>query len=304
MNAAFVNSYEAVADTPPIADCITEVPSKGRVENYPWIYPPPMMHQWKGYRQYAKLAETNYRVPNRTYTAEFECNLEDLDDDQLDGFRRQAASMAKSAKEWKYIESLQNLALGQTVKCFDDTFFFATSHNVGTGNNILTGTASATDAVTHAMVILVMKNKMVKPLMWQNRDAPDFQTDGGSIDSKKIRTVKWWADMRGAPAFGFWFDALLVKFANTPTVADMQTTFGNVNARLRGFTLPKNLLTDPNSYPHGQIEFSKETLSVVNSTLIDHIVRQALTLSLISTTENPYVGFARQITTGYLDGVA
>ncbi len=303
LNTAFIRSYEAVADPAPIDDAITIVPSKGRVENYPWLYPPPLMHQWKGYRQYAKLAETQYRVPNLTYTAEFECAEEDLDDDQVEGFKLQAAAMAKGAKEWQGIQSLVTLAAGQTTLCFDGTNFFASSHTVGTGNNIVTGTASGTDGVTHAMAVLVLRNKLVKPLLWQNRQAADFKTDAGSLESDKVRMVKWWADLRGAAAFGFWWDAILVKFANTPTVADMQTTLGTVNARFRGFTYPKNLASDVNQYPQGQIEFNDKNVMLVCSSLIDHIVRQALTLSLIAQTENFYRNWARQVTSGYLDAV-
>src|SRR5262245_23905413 len=89
LNTAFVKGYDAVAEPAPIEQAMTMVPSEGRVENYPWLHPPPMMRQWKGYRRYAKLGETNYRVPNRTYTSEFEVPLEDLTDDQVEGFKLQ-----------------------------------------------------------------------------------------------------------------------------------------------------------------------------------------------------------------------
>jgi len=301
LNTAFVNAYDAVPEMAPIDDCITIVPSKGRIENYPWLFPPPILRQWKGYRQYATLGETNYRVPNITYTAEFQCLKEDLEDDQIGGFKLQAASMAKGAREWMGIQSLINLALGQTTLCFDGSNLFATSHTIGTGNNIVAGTAAATDGVTHAAVVMVTKNKVVKPLLWQNREGPNFMTDAGSLESEKIRNVSWWSDLRAAPAYGFWWDLVLVKWTNTPTLAEVQTTLGNVNARLRQFTYPKNRPDDPAYYPHGQTSFSDKTLTIVCSSLIDHLVRQALTLSLIATTDNPYKGFARQITSGYLD---
>src|SRR5436190_216016 len=124
LNTAFVRAYDAIAEPAPIAVALTEVPSKGRVENYPWMFPPPMLHTWLGYRQYATLGTTNYRVPNVTYTAEFECNFEDLEDDQIDGFKRQASAMAEGAKEWRGIQSLINLANGQTVGCCDGANFF------------------------------------------------------------------------------------------------------------------------------------------------------------------------------------
>ncbi len=48
MNAAFVNAYMQIPPQPPIAKAMTVIGSKGRIENYPWIYPPPLMHQWHG----------------------------------------------------------------------------------------------------------------------------------------------------------------------------------------------------------------------------------------------------------------
>jgi phage major head subunit gpT-like protein len=303
LNTAFVNAYDAIAEPAPIEVALTEVPSKGRVENYPWLYPPPFLRQWKGYRRYAKLGETNYRVPNLTYTAEFECLLEDLDDDQIDGFKRQAAAMAQGAREYKGIQTLQTLALGQTTPCFDGTNFFASSHTVGTGNNIVSAAAAASDGQTHAMTALIVKNKVVKPLLWQQREGPDFKTDAGSIDSSKTRMVKWWSDLRGAAAFGFWWDAILCKWANTPTVAEVQTALGTINARFRGFKYPTNQADDPAQYPHGQLVFDDSSLVIVCSTLIEHLVRQALTLSLIAQTENYYKGFAKLLCSGYLDGI-
>ena len=53
-------------------------------------------------------------------------------------------------------------------------------YTVGTGNNIVTGTAGSSDSVTHAMACLVMRNKVVKPLLWQLREGPQFDTDAGT----------------------------------------------------------------------------------------------------------------------------
>lgn len=303
LNTAFISAYDTVADPAPIDDAILIVPSKGRVENYPFLFPPPMFHEWQGFRAYAELAEENYRVPNKTWTAEFEVAKEDLDDEQIEGFKKQAGNMAEGAKEFRGIQVQQTLALGQTTKCYDGSNFFASSHTIGAGNNIVTGTAAGSDGVTHAMVALITKSKLVKPLLWQEREAPDFKTDMGSLEASKVRTVKFWSDMRGAAAFGFWHDAILVKFANTPTVQEMQTTLGNVSARFRSFTYPKNLASDPDQFIHGQKEFKASNVMLVCSNLIEHIVRQTLTLSLIAQTENYWQGWAKLCPSGYLNNV-
>ncbi len=303
LNASFVNSYTGPTETSAIDKALTIVPSKGRVENYPWLYPPPLMHEWKGYRQYAKLGETNYRVPNKTWTDEIEVLYEDLEDDQIDGFKKQAAQMARTAQLWPKIQVQINMAAGRTVPCFDGSYFFATSHTVGTGNNILTGTTSVVDNVTHAAVVLITSNSMVKPLMWQQREAPSFRTDAGDNEASKTRKVRWWSDMRGAPAVGFWWDALLITWSSTPVLADMLTTIGNANARLRSFTYPKNLASDPSTWIHGLTRFTADTVLIVCSNGIEHLVRQALTLPLIAQTTNPYVGWADYTPSGYLNDV-
>ena len=303
LNAAFVQGYNAVPKTSPIDQGLQIIPSHGRVENYPWMYPPPLAHQWNGFRQFALLGDTNYRVPNITYTAEFLCLLEDLEDDQIAGFKLQAAALAKGMNEWLKIQSMINLAAGQTTLCFDGTNFFASSHTIGTGNNIVTGTAGSSDNVSHAMAVLITENNLVKPMLWQNRQPPNFKTDAGSLQADETRKVRWWSDLRGAAAFGFWWDAILVKWTNTPVVTDMQTTLAAVNAAFRTFTYPKNLPSDVNLYPHGQTSFTDKSVLIICSSKIEHIVRQALTLSLVSQTENYFKGWASLACSGYLDAV-
>lgn len=304
LNTAFINAWDWPADPPPIEKVMMRQPATSRTENVPWLYPPPLPHLFKGYRQYAKLGEGNYRVPILPYTAEFEIRKHDLDDEQIPGWSKQAAQMAAGHKEYAGIQAQVTLSAGQTTTCFDASNFFASSHTwYGTGcNNIVTGTASGTDGQTHCMVAMAT-NGMVKPLLCFEREAPYFMTDAGSQESDKSLMVKNWSTSRFGIAFGFPHDAILVKFSNTPTIADIQTTLGNVNARFRQFKYPTNIPSDVAQYPHGQTQFSDKNLVIVCSSLIEHIVRQALTLSLIAQTENWFKGFADLICSGYLDAV-
>jgi phage major head subunit gpT-like protein len=308
MNAAFIKGYDDVGETPDIAKALTIVPSKGRVENLPWISPPPMMHQWQGMRQYGTLSETNYRVPNLTYTQEFRILNEDLDDDQVGGFKMKFASMGRMAQEWKYIAVQKALALGQSLTAFDGRPFFVsrtdgTSGAIGTYNNLFTATTAAADAVTHAMVVLITSGQAIKPLMWLDRQAPELKNDMGSLESSKIRESKFWADTRGAAAFGFPWQACLVKFANTPTVAEISTAFGTVTQRFRQAKMPKSIGTDSDMYFNANTQFKTSNVLVVVSSGLEHLVRQVLTLSLISATENYLQNFGQLVCSPYLDGV-
>jgi phage major head subunit gpT-like protein len=307
MNAAFINAYQIAYEAPPVEQALTVVPSTGRAENYPWLFPPPMMREWQGYRQFAKLGTSNYQVKNLTYTSEFELQVEELDDAQVPGFKLQAAGMAEGAKMYKYIQTQIALAAGQTTTVFDGINFFATTRATGitqvANNNIVTGTAASSDGVTHCMVVMITANRMVKPLLWQNREEASLETNVGSMESREVRKAKWFATMRGAAAFGFPHDAILVKFANTPTVAEVQTTLGTVNARFRQFVAPKNTAGEANQYIHGQTKFTDKNVLILCSSLIEHIVRQALTLTLIGASENYFKNWASLAPSGYLDAV-
>ncbi len=139
--------------------------------------------------------------------------------------------------------------------------------------------------------------------MWQNREEADFQTDAGSLESNKNRVIQNWTTLRGAAAFGFPHDAVLVTFSNTPTVQEIQTALGTVKARFRTFTYPKNLPGDVAQYYHHATMFSDANLMIICSSGLEHIITQALTLSLIASTENIYKGMAKLVCSGYLDAV-
>jgi phage major head subunit gpT-like protein len=305
LNDAFVKSYQGVYEPAPIDASLTTVPSKGRIENYPFMFPPPQMSEWRGYRNWAKLASRNYRVENKVYSAQFEVKYDDLADDQVGGFAMQSSVMADNAKNYKQIAVQELLALAQTTPCFDESYFHYATHNVGTyatGGNIISATTALSDT-THAMVVNITSNKLVKPLMWQNREDAALQTDVGSPESRKARMARWWTDMRGKAAFGFWWDSILVKFSGTPTVVEMQTALGQVSQRFRSFKVPKNLPTDPNVFIHMNHQFSEKNTLILCSGGIEHIVRQALHLSLVGATENAYKGWASLAASGYLNDV-
>jgi len=302
LRSEFIKGYEIVAEPPPLDKALQRIPSTGRIENYAWLTPPPGMSDWQGYRRYAKLGDINYRVPNLKYDAALSILQDDIDDDQTGGYMIQAAGIGKQAKIWPIIKAQILLSNGQTTACFDGSNFFATSHNVGTGSNLISAAAAATDAVTHCFVALVTDTP-VKPVIWQDRKGPVFGTTAGTPQSDEQQKVNWWVTMRGAAAFGWWWNAVMVKFANTPTLAELLTALGQVKTQLYGFKLPKNLGTDVDQYMHAQTKFEAGNLTIVASTGLAQLMSQALRLSLIAQTENIYKDFATLSVSGYLNSV-
>lgn len=303
MSAEFARHYREELETAPIDKALWRMPSTARIENHLWMRLPPFFKRWSGLRDYGKAGTKKYSVENLPYTAEFQIDIDDLSDDQLGGFKIMAGQLAENAKISERILVQQNLANGQAVACFDGSSFFATSHNIGTGNNIVTGT-TADSSGNQSFAVLLTKRKALKPLIWQNRQAADLRTDAGDNMASQNRVVSWWADMRGAPAFGLWQDAVLCKMSGTPTVPEIQTMLGTVNARFRTFLYPKNLNSDPDVAIHDQFVFNKDSALIVCSTGIEHIVRQALTMSLVGASENYFVAWADLAASYYMNGVS
>jgi len=301
----FISGYNATPEPPPIDKAINQFPSTGRIETYAWMDPAPGIQAWQGYRRFGKIGQVNYQVPNIVYDGAFEILNDDIKDDQTGGYMLKSKELGKNAKNWYTIAVQENLALGQTTPCFDGSNFFSATHVIGSypaGGNVFTATTAGNDGITHCMVGLVTAG-MLKPLLWQNREAAQFRTDAGDNASSLNRVTRAWAELRGAPAFGYWWTAVLCKYANTPTIAEVLTALQTMNTRLRQFILPKNQTGDPNQYANGQIQFNKNTLMIVNSSGIEILLKQALELSLISQTENIFKGYADQVTSQYLDNV-
>ncbi len=71
----------------------------------------------------------------------------------------------------------------------------------------MTGTAAGTDAVTHAMAVLYTGNGMIKPLLWQERDAVSLVSKVNPDDDTVFftREFLWGLEARGAVGYGPWW---------------------------------------------------------------------------------------------------
>jgi phage major head subunit gpT-like protein len=239
------------------------------------------------------MSPIKYSVENLEYDGAFSVSLRDVEDDQVGGYKlRMRDLVEKSKSPFKNRLILQTLAAGKTTTCFDGSYFFATSHNIGgyaatipgtsgnTGGNLLGFTATASsDALTHRFVMMV-KTGMLNPVIYQNRKAPKFMTDAGTPHSSKAKKADYWIDLEAAAAFGYWWDAVMVEVTNTPSVLELIAAVDCARQALRRFELPKSLTTDPTEYPHEQLVINPKNVHVVCSvgleTLFDRVTTQHL----------------------------
>jgi phage major head subunit gpT-like protein len=306
----FMLAYEAAMEQPPWERIITDIPSDARIEHYPWFAPPPGISLYSGHRRYGRSDTIKYSVENREFSDGFIVNLIDWDDDQVGGYKMQPKIMADRASAWPGRWCMKHLVAGTTRTCYDGSVFFANndSSRLGTVNNLLTHTAvGSSDSVT-SYVIALYTGGRVKPLLWQNRQAPKLDDNSGTKEMSESKELRFWLDMRGNAAYGWPFDAVKLTITNTPNVTDMHAVFTKIQNAFRGFQLPKSLTDDEIEYPHEQVKFSTSNLMLVVSPVLENVTRNALNETLVAqqigsntvAVNNVLQGWADFMVTNYL----
>ena len=231
---------------------VTKIPSKVRVETHTYMSNLPRLREFKGYSPGTRLTNTPYTVSNLSYRiGPVTVTKEDLDDDQIGGYMMTINGLPAQGQKDIGFKILDKLAAGTTDTCFDGTAFFANSHTVGSGDNLLTANNASNDAVTHKIVALVLTNPSIKPLIFQDRESlSSLQTDADTPQAAKQREYEYWADARFGLAYGFWWDAIHVTITDTPTLAEINTQIRDIINAFRGFTLPKGADVDSAMYVH------------------------------------------------------
>lgn len=308
MRSEFLRAFKATAEPAPYERYTQVIPSDARIEHYTWMSPSPGLALYQGHRRYGKVEPIRYSVSNKEFDAAFSVLLRDVEDDQTGGYDLKPKELADRARLFPGRWVLKQLALGTTNLCFDGTAFFANSHTIGSGDNLLTQTATGnSDGLTYKMVAL-HHGGALKPLIWQNRKPPKFRTNAGTPQSDEAKEIRYWIDMEGEGAYGYWWDAIHLTFTNLPNVADIHTALGSITTAFRGFTLPKSLTSEDGEYIHEQTQFSTENLTLVVAPAIERVVYQALNAEWIPVTigattvsnTNLYRGYAEVVATNFL----
>ncbi len=289
MNVAFLNAMKVYGQPAPIDAFVENVPSNLRIENYTWMTPAPGIARYAGFRRLAQMSPIKYTVENLEYDGSFTVPLRDVEDDQVGGYKKRMGDLVmKADAPFKSQLALTQLANGKTATCFDGTAFYATAHNIGSysaavpgavtnvSGNLMGYTASGTSDGVVSRFCLLITNTGLKPIIYQARKPPRFDTDAGTKQSNKAKKADYWIDLECAAAFGYWWDSVMVEITNTPNVQDIWNAIDIARQALRSFKLPKARVEDPDEYPHEQLQFSPENSTIVCSSNIETKMDHAL----------------------------
>ncbi len=278
MRTEFQTAFDAVAKPAPWEEYTQIIPSTARIEHYTWMSPSPGMALFAGHRRYGKAETVRYSVENHEFDASFEILMRDVRDDQTSGYVQIPKQLGRRAALFPGRWVIKHLAAGATRTCFDGSAFFADSHTIGTGDNLLTHTCAGTSDGATYKIAAMFTGGPLKPLLWQNRMGPDMQTNAGTPASAEAKKLKYWIDMEGEAAYGYWWDGVQITLTNTPTITDLYEVMRKINNAFRSFKLPTSLTSEDGEYVHEQERFTSQNMVLVGppdlETQFDHLFNE------------------------------
>lgn len=195
----------------------TVVPSATASNTYAWLGQAPALREWIGNRAVKDMAASGYQISNKNWESTVGVKRTDIEDDQIGVYRPLMAEMGRAAAVFPDELVFGLLKAGETTLCYDGQNFFDTDHPVypnvdGTGTAT---TVSNLQAGTGDAWYLLDTSRALKPLIYQERKAPEFVAKTKSDDETVFMAneYRYGVDLRANAGFGFWQMAYKSKAA-------------------------------------------------------------------------------------------
>lgn len=180
----------------------TIVQSTTGKEEYPWLDEFPTMRKWTGDRKIKKLGAHKYELVNEDYEATIKVSRNDILDDNVGLFAQRAQSQGNAAAQLPNRLVFDVLKSGFTAAGYDGVPFFGTHEEGGASVSNL---EAGTDSIATPWFLLDTR-KPLKPLIFQDRQAPEFT----SLDDLNDQSVfmrnefLYGVHRRCVAGFGLW----------------------------------------------------------------------------------------------------
>ena len=201
----FLNGIET-ADTHyrDIASVITSFTAEGV---YPSVGQIPGVREWVGDRYIKNLVAQTFTIKNRDFETTIGVDRNAILDDQVGVYGSLMQELGKSAAEYPNELVISLLSGGFANEGPDGQYFFDTDHPVGTnGGDYPIQSVSNMQAGSGTPWFLLDNSRAIKPLIWQERQKPQFQAmdrpDDDNVFFKKV--YMYGADARGNAGYGLW----------------------------------------------------------------------------------------------------
>ncbi|MEM6849427.1 MAG: Mu-like prophage major head subunit gpT family protein [Pseudomonadota bacterium] len=183
----------------------TEVPSTTSENTYGWLGKLPNMRKWIGSRTIQAIMEHDYSIKNDDYELTVSVERNHIKDDNLGIYNPLFTEMGRSTGAHPDQMCFGALAAGFDEPCYDGQYFFDTDHPV-IGEDGSTTTISNTAGGTGPAWFLIDDARAIKPIIYQNREAPQFVAMDNPTDPNVFNNKQfvYGVDGRNNTGYGFW----------------------------------------------------------------------------------------------------
>lgn len=202
------------------------IPSTSDSNIYSWFGSMPNMKEWINERVINLVSQNAMRIENKLFEGTVTVPRTAFEDDQLGNYRIMSQQLGFNAGLLPDQTVWPLLREGINKKCYDGQCFFDEEHPVyaksdGSGDvtyqsNLTIGTANSAPTW-----YVIDDTNIFKPLIWQQRVAPDLDTKENSAESDHVFMYDqflYGARARGNAGYGFW--QLAHAAVKTPLTAE------------------------------------------------------------------------------------
>jgi phage major head subunit gpT-like protein len=181
------------------------VPSAARDEQYGWLGQFPNLREWIGPRHVHGLRSHSFTITNKKFESTAGVGRDDISDDRLGAFKPMFAEMGWLARQHPEERVFGLLASGFSETCFDGQPYFDADHPLSDRNGAAI-TVSNIQAGSNPAWFLLDTSRAVRPLVWQTREAYEFQTINRANDEHVFLNDKYLFGVRArvSAGFGLW----------------------------------------------------------------------------------------------------
>lgn len=218
--SAFSTLFNKGLSTPPsyYRDIAMIVPSSTGETNYGWLGALPALREWVGDRVIHSLSLSSYTIQNKLFEVTVKVPRTKIEDDQYGIYapimEKMGADTARHPDEMVF----GLLKQGFTSLCYDGQYFFDTDHPVGNGSEGAVVSVSNYQAGAGAPWFLLDGSQPIRPLIYQDRQRPEFQslTDTNDWPVFMHDDYLYGVRARSNAGFGLWQLAYASKADLTP----------------------------------------------------------------------------------------
>ncbi len=207
LRVGFSTAYKAgLGQAPSLHKMVaTVIPSSTAENRYGWLGKFPNLREWIGDRVINGLAEHDYSVRNKDWELTVGVGRNDIDDDNLGIYTPMFTEMGAAAAALPDRLVFALLKAGFASACYDGQYFFDTDHPVLDEAGVAQSVAN-TDGGSGTPWFLLCTNRALKPLIYQERKAPQFDSLDKPTDQNVFmkKEFLYGVEARSNVGFGFW----------------------------------------------------------------------------------------------------